>query len=383
MSTPSMTSRERVLAAIRRQPVDYVPCSTWFNPLTPPQRIGYTWQFPWRRPEEELPYTVEQLGLDQVVWLGIEDCPDPEVSCRAWREGAVLHQTWRTPSGELHAAVTADERWPFGEEIPLFHDFIGHYVEPWLKTERDVACLRHLIRPPHTREQLDRARENFQARRVEADRYRLAVGAYLGMGLTGAMQLASATEVCLMAAERPELLEAYLELEHRRNLRAMELAIEWGADIVQRNGFYESADFYSPALLERLLGPRLRAEAALVHQAGLPFAYTLHTGVMPMLDYLDGLGLDCLFGLDIVFQGVDLDRIRDRLGARMCFWTGPSSTYHIFPGPEEAVRAAVRRVFATFGRRGLILAAAVSSHSIMPWAHTLAMIDEWKRLRNP
>jgi hypothetical protein len=41
----------------------------------------------------------------------------------------------------------------------------------------------------------------------------------------------------------------------------------------------------------------------------------------------------------------------------------------------------VRVTFEVFGRTGLILSPAVSAHSIMPWESTLAMIDEWRRLR--
>ena len=33
----SMSPRERILAALKRQPVDYVPCSPNFNPLRPVQ----------------------------------------------------------------------------------------------------------------------------------------------------------------------------------------------------------------------------------------------------------------------------------------------------------------------------------------------------------
>ena len=38
------------------------------------------------------------------------------------------------------------------------------------------------------------------------------------------------------------------------------------------------------------------------------------------------------------------------------------------------------QVFAD--RPGFILSPGVSAHSIMPWESTLAMIDEWKRLRD-
>ncbi|NLJ34992.1 MAG: hypothetical protein GX358_01955 [candidate division WS1 bacterium] len=42
-----MTSRERVLRAMRRQSVDYVPFSPSFNALSDAQRRGKRWSFPW------------------------------------------------------------------------------------------------------------------------------------------------------------------------------------------------------------------------------------------------------------------------------------------------------------------------------------------------
>lgn len=52
-------------------------------------------------------------------------------------------------------------------------------------------------------------------------------------------------------------------------------------DIIWRNGFYETADFYSPAMLDRFLGERLRREADAARAAGMLTNYTVHTGIMP------------------------------------------------------------------------------------------------------
>jgi hypothetical protein len=109
-------------------------------------------------------------------------------------------------------------------------------------------------------------------------------------------------------------------------------------------------------------------------------AYTVHTGVMPILDYLAGLNFDSLMHVDIAFTGVDLPVIRDKVAGGKSLWTGPSSTYHLWKGPEPT-RQAVRQVFEVFGKTGLVLSQCVSSHSIMPWESTAAMIEEWKRLR--
>ena len=72
---------------------------------------------------------------------------------------------------------------------------------------------------------------------------------------------------------------------------------------------------------------------------------------MPMLDYLKGLDFDAILHLDIAFDGHDIEKV-------------------------------VREVFRVFGNTGLLITACPSAHSIMPWENTLAMVDEWKKLRS-
>ena len=90
-----MTSRERILAAVAREPVDYVPCSVVFNPLTPTQRRGHQWQFPWAPDapaDEQLRYQVEELGLDQVAPFAVSAArPAEGAEAEVRRDGDVLH----------------------------------------------------------------------------------------------------------------------------------------------------------------------------------------------------------------------------------------------------------------------------------------------------
>lgn len=380
-----MTRRERILAAMRREPVDRVPCAISFNPLYPPQRTS--WNFPWPQEAtvaERTAYQVEQLGLDQVLRVGVDGCrPAEAVTSRTWvTDDGLLHKAYDTPDGELRASVRYNELWAHGEDIPLLSDFnVGHFVEPWIRDERDLACLRHVMRWDPTGRAQERTRAIFDEYRAVAERYGLAVGAQIGEGLTGAMKMFGAEPLMMAVVEQPGLVEAYMAFEHEINLKRIDLAAECGAELISRNGFYETGDFYSPAMLERFVGGPLRREADAARAAGLLSRYVIHTGVMPILDYLDGLPLDSLFGIDIAFQGVDLGAIRDRLGGRKSFWIGPSSTYHLWNGPESTRRAS-RKTFGVFGDRpGFIFAPGVSAHAIMPWESTLAMIDEWKRLR--
>ncbi len=69
-----MTSRERVLRAMRRQSVDYVPCSPSFNALSDAQRHGKRWSFPWGPSQyEQIHYSVTELGTDSVVNVSVFD----------------------------------------------------------------------------------------------------------------------------------------------------------------------------------------------------------------------------------------------------------------------------------------------------------------------
>ena len=379
-----MTSRERVLAAMKREEVDYVPCLPVFNPLYERQRVGYRWQFPWGPSErEQCEYLVDVLGVDAHVNVGVPSInPAQDVSCDVWIEGDTLHKAWRTPSGELAASVKHDGRWPHGLDIPFFSDFlIAHCVRHWIESEQDIACMGHILRAPESGEALDRVRYGFLEAKQIADRLALPIFADVGMGMTAGLQLIGATEICMMAAEKPHVLHAWLEMEHRVNLKCIEIAADLGVDVIIRNGFYETCDFYGPAMLEDFLGARLRKEGRLAREAGLVTTYTINTGLMPMLDYLASLEFDNFNSIDVAFKGFELVKMRESQGDKRSYWIGPSSVYHVWKDDEELTRAAVRQCFEVLGKRGLLLRACPSAHSIMPWKNTLAMIDAWSTLR--
>ena len=391
-----MTSKERVLAAFAGQPVDYVPCSPLFFWAAPTNRLGHRWQFPWGPSDREMvEYCVKELEIDPVVEVRFTHrfdshggelfsryYPAPEVTSKVWIEDNIIHKVFSTPAGDLHAAIRYDQHWPHGLEIPLNSDFnVGHFSEPWLTSAADLECLRHIMLPPQTKEHLDSLRFIYAEAKALADEFHLATTVDIGLGLTGAMQLTGAENLCLMTIDQPDLVDGYLELEHQANIRYMEIAAGLGVDIIRRDGFYETADFYSPAMLEQFLGKRLRKETEVVHQAGKLFGYCVNTGIMPILDYLAGFDFDCLMQIDIDDKGFDLAKVGEKLGGSMNFWIGPSGNTHMWGKDTEVVRQAVRDVFETFGKGGLLITACSTASSIMPWENTLAMIDEWKKLR--
>ncbi|MEN6402540.1 MAG: uroporphyrinogen decarboxylase family protein [Armatimonadia bacterium] len=385
MPSPEMTSRERILAALHRQPVDYVPCSPWFNPLTEHQRVGRRWQFPWGPSERErCEYCVNILGVDPIVPCGLPaTAPAPGVSSRVWYEKGLIHKVYTTPAGQFSSTIRYDDRWPHGLDIPFFSDFNpGHAAKFWIESEQDLECFGYIHRPSDRGASLDQTRFAVaEIKRRIADPLNLATWTSGGYGLTGALQVFGPTNLCLLAAEKPDLIHRYLEIDHAVNLRMIELALDFEIDIIGRNGFYETSDFYSPRMLEDFLFGKLQAEAALIHQGGAVETYTVNTGVMPMLDYLRRLDVDCLLSIDIAFNDLDLEALHTAMQGTKAFWTGPSSSYQLQEKDPEITRQAVRDCIRVFGHTGFILSPAPSAHSIMPWENVLAMIDEWKKLR--
>lgn len=380
----AMTCRERVLAAMRGGEVDHVPCVPVCNPLHERQRRGYRYQFPWGPSERErCEYLVNELGVDAYVVVDIPAVnPAPGVCSCVWLEGGLIHKVWDTPRGELRASVRYDDQWIHGLDVPFYSDFlVGHCAEHWIETEQDLESLQTILRPPEAGPALDRIRFAFMEARRLADRLGLPVMAGIGKGLTGGLQLVGPTEICLMAMEQPDLVHAYLQWEHGLNLRLLDLAADLGIDIVRRNGFYESADFYGPAMLKDFLGDFLGKEARLAREGGMVSTYTLNTGLMPILDHMATLAFDCFDSIDIAFKDLDLRRLCDSQPEGRGYWIGPSSAYHLWQDDPEPARAAVRRCFEVIGKRGLLISPSPSIHSIMPWSNMLAIIAQWRELR--
>ena len=379
-----MNSRERVMRALRGEPTDYVPCVLLNEIMDEPYRRSGRCQFPWGPSMwEEAEYCVNELGIDPVFKFELggftPGVVSAEVSSKTWVEDSVIHKVFTTPAGQLKASVKYNDLWPHGLDIPFYSDHnIAHFIEPWLETEQDLECLKHIIVPPD-KDQIDRLRFDYTEARKAADHFGIAVFGQVGLGLTGMMHLCGPEKLCLLTVENPQLVDAYLEFEHQLNLKRLQLAMDFGVDIIKRNGFYECTDFFSPSTLSKFLETRLAKEIETVHQAGKVICYCINSGVMAQLDYLQRLDFDCLMQLELASQDVDLVKLRDSQKGKKSFWTGPSDTYQVGQGPA-VVKEATREIMDVFADR-LLLTVAPSTTALTPWQDVMAMIQTWKERR--
>lgn len=376
-----MTSKERILAAVRKRDTDYLPCLPhfWSSPVVD----GYQWN----NEAERLQVTTRKLGVDALVHFGVGVARHPDVTERVWEERPhnakwpLLHKAISTPRGLLNAIIWKTDDWPHGDNIPFFDDFsVARYVKPWLESLEDVEKFAYVYQPPGDHE-IRIARENWERTRALVREFHVPTMGTYGLGLTGAIHLFGAQQGVELSMDEPEAIERYTEVTHQADTRRLEVMLDLGVDIIRKNGWYESTDFWSPAQFQKYVVPCMEREIRMTHAAGRPFNYTMCTGIMPLIPILSRMDFDSLDTIEPVLGGQDMPLLAAELGGNKCLWGGVSAPIHIGEGKPDEVRAAVRAAVETFGKRGFILTAVPSIRPHWPWENVEAMLDEWRRIR--
>jgi uroporphyrinogen-III decarboxylase len=182
------------------------------------------------------------------------------------------------------------------------------------------------------------------------------------------------------ALDNRPVVERALTIINDAYARRLELALDLGIDMVERRGWYESADFWNPPLFEALAKPILEGEIEATHRAGAVHVYLMDTGVVPLLALLDSLPFDCLHGLEPVYTNLDQKELRRRLPGK-CIWGGISGPEDLGRGTRESIERAVGKAFADYGRIGFILGMAVGIRPNWPAENLSACERAWKQLR--
>ena len=164
-------------------------------------------------------------------------------------------------------------------------------------------------------------------------------------------------------------------------MKRAELLANLGVDVICRNGFYETTDYWSPSQIKKFVVPRLRREIEVMRSGGAAVIYTVETGIMPILDILADLDFDAYQAIEPVLGNQDMHTVATKLCDRHAIWGGVSGPMHIGESTPAQVRQAVRDAFEMFGTKGLVLGAVPSIRAHWPWENALAMFDEWRKLR--
>jgi uroporphyrinogen-III decarboxylase len=375
----SMTSRDRMMAALDCRAPDYTPCCfSAFQSLE--HRCRSAREFVERQVE---------MGLD--VAVRVPSLPvrhDPRVTTREWRDDEgdgpypILHKEYATPAGLLQVTVAKSDDWPHGDHVPFFDDFLIPRCSKFLITRDDnLRALQYLLAPP-TEEQENELAAGARAAHALAQERDLLTVAHYGMVGDVACWLAGMSDLTLMARDDPGFVKSFLDLIQEWNSRRMAVVLREGVDLFIRRAWYENADVWSPPMFEEFILPGLEADVDEAHRAGAKFGYLMSCSSMPLIDMIVDAGVDVLLGIDPAQDRMmDLALLKVKTAGRMALWGGVCGYLTVECGTEEDVRREVREAMATLAPGGGFILAPVTnvrSDSDRARANVAALVDEWK-----
>ena len=390
-----MSSRERLLAAFRRQPHDRVPFSPYIGQ-------GPWWEPPlyWRDQFERAERLLE-LRLDPTIDIWLPDPqPHPGVEIRTWRDTGgpepLLAKEYHTPAGVLRQVVRESEDWcsplhgpwvptTFGIEkrtqynMDLFDDHaVSRRSEPWIKGEEDLEKLRYLLRLPEGHA-LDEWRMDAERAREMARKHDVVVQARRTITGDAFMWFCDIADFAIWMIEKPEFVRAFLGIFEEWAEGLTRLALEADVDVVQHRGWYEIPTYWGVDLWRKYIMPFVQRQARMVHQAGKLHSYLLPEGHALLAEPLAELETDVLFALDPrKIHGGDLRSLFGKLGDSKCFWGGVNAEVTVAAGSDEEIEAEVREaVEALGGNDGLVISALLFSE--VPTARIMQLIEAWRK----
>jgi len=340
-----MTSRERILAAMRFEKVDRVPVSPWgFAKIGLDSPLG----------EELLRKT------DIVADTGVGG--DPILGGAARRISEQLGDTTvtvlRTPKGDLTSRFRRTE-------------ITGATVEFFLKEPDDIEKVLSI---PYEPPNLDPS-NYFRLRERIGDEGLAMVG--MGNGVAIPASWFSPEGFCLAWADAPDLVEKLTAVATERLIAWVERLCEMGVQVFRIVGGEYASVQLGPDGFKRLCVPYDRELVRAIHRHGAIAHYHNHGPVMRFLEDFAEIGMDSLDPLEAPPWGdADLREARRRLGDRVCFLGNLDDMEIVNRLPTEEVLAIARERLDAAGDRGLLLGGTSSGIYAEPGARNFIAIAE-------
>jgi len=374
----TMTSKERLSAAISLEEPDHVPLwCLWSHEMDPFNR---------KDDRARIEATLA-LGMDDTLWVNAPWRMDSRVSTTTSSEpvpGEAYHRMvkqYHTPAGTLETVLRSSEHLLPGADIPLLGDLnMSHALKLLVTRREDLAPLRYILCDPDEN-QIARFRQQAESCRRFAEGVQVLLeGVYVSLGDTVAW-LMGPENLIWACHDDPAFVEELLDIIWRWHIRRVELLLDEKVDVVLHRGWYELPDFWSIEPYRRFLKPLLKREADITHQAGAAFSYIMTKGVMPLLDDFLDIGIDVLWGPDPVQGEADLPVLRHKLRGRMCIWGGMNAVVTLGEGtPQDAEKAVEKAIGALAPGGGTVLFPVDQIVAGTPWANVEAMLRRWKEL---
>ena len=194
--------------------------------------------------------------------------------------------------------------------------------------------------------------------------------------MDAAVWLAGSQGAIMMALDSPDeftrLMETIFETDYARTELA---AADDGVDMVVQRGWYSSTDLWSPGLFDRHVYPYLSQLTALAHRHEKKFGYVMTTGVETLGPRLADAGVDLLYFVDPVQDGITPERARELFEGRMTL-VGGTNALSLASGDSGRIRDEVRRAIDALGPTNRFILHPVDGiFPDTPWEGVQQMID--------
>lgn len=355
-----MTSKERMLTAIKRGEPDRLPVTThhlmdyfldtymggmskqdvfdafgmdaitWTVPHRPDPALGEYYD-----PLQGEPGFLEARRIASPQWhIEFEDVPHPKYQTTRYR---II-----TPKGELTTTLQANVH-------------TSWVVEHLIKEKRDIDLIGEFVTAPKCDvDEVNRTAEAYGERGL----VRGHICCFDIFGQPGTWQDAC----CLVGTQRmimetfddPEWVHELLAILHRRKKIFMQSLKGARYDILELGGGDASTTVISPSIFENFVAPYDSDLIATAHEAGQRIAYHTCGGMMPILETIAAMQPDAMETFTPKDMGGDmrLAEAKARIGDKVCFIGGFDQFHFFIDCSEQATRAAVRRCFEAAGEGG-------------------------------
>lgn len=412
-----MTSKERILAALNGEPVDHIPLTTWCFGFPAPDHLKWEtdgksvdyWYSSRLEHLHNLPqkWTLEDefnrcdawtsLGLDSylevsVPWSQHKDVTFKDTVIPVGQPGGdskypVMVRTYQTPAGELRHAVnrTGDEGpgWPLQPEcVPIIEDYnIPRAVEHAVSGPEDIDKLKYLFAPPNEE---DKVWFEGRMRKMKsfADEKGLFTQAWTAFGMDAAIWFTGTENAIMRSLDDPESFGKLMETIYQTDYARTELAVQNdGVDMVCQRGWYSSTDFWSPDLFDQFIFPYVKGLADLAHKHGKKFGYVMTTGVATLGSRLADAGVDLLYFIDPILDGISLEKSKELFGDRITM-VGGTNALSLQTLDKQRIENEVKRAIEILGpTKRFILHPMDAIFPDTPWEGVEMMIEAWKKYR--
>ena len=358
-----MNAKERVLAILKRKPVDRLAVDLWHTPEIAAalrRHFGVGDDFAmWKA-----------LGLDKIVWVFMDY--QTEAGDRAGAQSGA-------------GAESGGDRTMWGVPLKEIQAGEARYAEfgaaPMAGYDTPAAVKRYPWWPNPDRFSYDAAVD--LARRAARDY--AVIGPWVSC-FEIYCQLRGLEQALIDLLENGALVEATLdhieaiqsEMMRRFFARARQcLDLVFVSDDIAG----QKSLLLSPRMWERHLQPRLKRWCDLIHAHGLRVFYHTDGAARPLLRAIVDCGVDVLNPIQHACPGMDLAELKREFGSRVIFHGGVDNQEVLPRGTPEQVRAEVRECLRTLGGdgEGFICCSCHNVQAGTPLENIFAMVETVQR----